>query len=290
MDYTIVKSMISGVHLAVYSTIKPGALHRLRVEPTTDHILFNIVSVTDFIVDATEIGEKVRRGDLAATSLKLGRFLGKCMREAYRWNMHHVYPDFFIPQVIYATVISHANPDSVIKDSGKIRRSLGIFLGSRNWREIKYFIDTLKSIHRADMYEHLILSGITHVGMMETNISFHDVFRVLGSKWPGFLSLDLNNLNIFEYVKKLLEYYRRYNDANNAVIALYLDMIYPKLPKWAKEKIDMARKDGLMASREGSKKLFEVDLKLRKHGISYNEYIGLLAVIVGLGVYEGIRL
>ncbi len=290
MDYTIVKSMLSGVHLAVYSTIKPGALHRLRVESSTEHILSNVISVIDFIVDATDIGEKVRRGDLAATSFELGKFLGKCMREAYRWNMHHVYPDFFIPQIIYTIAISHADPDSVIKDSGKIRRSLGIFLGSRNWREIKYFMDTLRSIHRTDMYEHLTLSGITHVGMIETGVSFHDVFRILGSKWPGFLSLDLNSLDVFEYVKKLLEYYRQYNDANNAVIALYLDMIYPKLPKWAKEKIDEARKEGLMASKEGSKKLFEVDLKLRKHGISYDEYIGLLAVIVGLGIYEGIRL
>lgn len=44
-----------------------------------------------------------------------------------------------------------------------------------------------------------------------------------------------------------------------------------------------------MMSREGSKILFETDIKLRKQGISFNNYVPLLVAVVQLAVYEGLR-
>ncbi|MCD6301245.1 MAG: hypothetical protein J7L82_04160 [Staphylothermus sp.] len=290
MEYLILKSMIEGTHLAIYSTIKPGGYHRLMIEPGIDHLLSNTISATDHIIEAIEVGEKIRKGELAATSFNLGQLLARSLREAYRWLPHRVEPSFIIPQIIYSLAISHSDIDSVVNDAGKLKKSLELFLSKRNWREIKYFLESLKSIHRTDMYDHIISAGgISHIMGIEGEISFNDIFRVLGSKWPAFTSLDLREFSIVEYVKKLMEHYRKYQNANNAVIALYLEIIYPKLPSWAKELVDEAIREGLMTGKAGSKKLFELDLKLRKQNVLFHEYTGLLAIITSLAVYEGLR-
>ncbi len=290
MEYLILKSMIEGTHLAIYATIKPGTYHRLMIEPGIDYLLSNTISSTEYLVEAIEIGEKIRKGELAATTFNLGQLLARSLREAYRWLPHRVDPSFIIPQIIYSLAISHSDIDSVINDAGKLKRSLELFLSKRSWREIKYFLDSLKSIHRTDMYEHITSAGgISHLMGIEGEVSFNDVFRVLSSKWPAFRSLDLREFNMVEYVKKLLTHYRKYNNANNAVIALYLEIIYPRLPTWAKKEVDEAVKEGLMMSKTGSKKLFELDLKLRKQNILFHEYTGLLSIITSLAVYEGLR-
>lgn len=289
MDAIILKSMIEGVHLSVYATIKPGAIHRLRLDKKIEYYVSNTLSIADFIIEAIKYGEKVRRGDLAATNVGLGRLLAKSLREAYRWLPRNVYPSFIVPQIMYSLAISHSDIDSVIRDSGKLIRSLDLFLSTPSWKEIKSFIDTLRGVRREDMYEHLSSAGISHIAGIEGSISFRDVFRVLGSKWYAFISLDTKENKVLEYVKKLLEYYKKYGDASSAIIALYLEMVKPKLPSWAKPYVEQAFREGLMASKEGSKKLFELDLRLRKHGISYDEYTGLLGIVTGLAVYEGLR-
>ncbi len=289
MDVYTVKSIVQGVHLAVYSTIKPGGLHRLRLESSIDHIYSNLLSSLEYLVEATKLGERVRRGELAATHLGMGQLLARSLREAYRWNPHHVYPDYIVPEIIYAFALSYAEPDSVIHDYGKIRKALDLVLMNRNWREIKGFIDALKSVHREDMYDHLQRVDVTGITSLRGEASFTDVFRALGSRWPAFRSLDIHEKIVKEYVKKLLEYYQRFGDANNALIMLYLDMVRDKMPEWAHSYIDEAISNGLMASREGSKKLFELDIKLRKNHIGFEEYTGLLAIIAALAVYEGLR-
>ncbi len=281
--------MIEGVHLSLYASIKPGALHRLRLDKRIEYMLSNTLSTIDYIIEAIDYGEKVRKGEYAAINIGLGRLLSRSLREAYRWVPRNVYPSYIVPEIIYSLALSHSNIESVIRDSGKLIRSLNIFLSISSWREIKHFIDSLRSVHRDDMYEHLSSAGITHIAGIEGGVSFSDVFRVLGSRWKAFISLDTRDTSVLEHVKKLMSYYRRFNDANNAIVALYLEMVKPLMPKWAHEYIDKAFNEGLMASRSGSRLLFELDLKLRRQGILFDEYIGLLSIITGLAVFEGLR-
>ena len=289
MDVFILKSILEGVHLAVYSSIKPGAYHRLRLDHESRFLVSNTLSVTDQIIEAIEYGERVRRGEIALTGIGIGRLIAKALRESYRWNGGRVYPSTIIPQIIYSIALSHSDIDSFIRDSGKVRRSLDLILAINKWSEIKQVVDTLKSIHRNDMYEHLVSTGITQLAGIEGSVDFSELFRVLGSKWPAFTSLDIRDYKIPEYVKKLLEYYKRYGDAENAVVALYLELVRDKIPDWARKLVDEAFEKGLMSSREGAKKLFELDTLLRKRNVSLKEYVGLLAIITSLAVFDGLR-
>ncbi len=283
------KSLISGVHLALYSTIKPGAIHRLRLDKDLESIYTNILAVMDYLIESTDLGERVRRGDIPATHIGVGNLLGRALREAYRWTPHHVYPEYIVPQIIYGFALSYSEPDSIIRDYGRVRKALDLVLRIRNWREIRAFIDALKSVHRRDMVEHLESSGVSSITGVVGEVEYTDVARILGSRWPAFISLDLRSGEILEYLKKLMDYYKRYGDANNSLIRLYLDIVSKKLPEWTHKYIDEALKEGLMKSKTGSKKLFELDLKLRKQRIDLSEYTGLLAIIAGLAVYEGLR-
>ena len=44
-----------------------------------------------------------------------------------------------------------------------------------------------------------------------------------------------------------------------------------------------------MTTREGAKILFELDNKMRRENIIYDEYVHLLALVIALGVFDGLR-
>ncbi len=289
MDIFILKSILEGIHLAVYSSIKPGAYHRLRLDQESRLLVSNTLSTIDQIVEAIEYGERVRKGEIALTSIGIGRLIARALRESYRWNGGRVYPSTIIPQILYSIALSHSNIDSFVKDSGKVRKTLDLLLSISKWSEIKQVVDTLRSVHRDDMYEHLVSTGITQLAGIEGGVSFGEVFRVLGSRWPAFLSLDIRDYRIPDYVKLLMNYYKKFGDTENSIVALYLELVKDKMPDWAHRVVEEAFEKGLMSSREGAKKLFELETMLRKKDISFNEYVGLLAIIVSLAVFDGLR-
>lgn len=289
LENIILKSIIEGVHLAVYSSIKPGSIHRLRLDSEAQVIVSNTLSVIDYIIEAINYGEKIRRGDIALTSIEIGKLIAKALRESYRWNSGRVYPQLIIPQLIYSIALSHSNVDSFLEGSGKVRESLKAILSINRWSEIREIINVLNSSGRRDMYEHLEATGITRLANIGSSVSLSELFRVLSSRWIGFSTLDIVEYNIPVYVKKLIDYYRTYKDTTSSVIALYLDFIRDKSPNWVREYIDQSLKYKLMTTREGAKILFELDNRMRRENIIYDEYVHLLALVIALGVFDGLR-
>ena len=289
MAYEISRALLEGCHIAIYSYIKPGGVHRLRIDPSASHMMSSCISITEYIIKAIELGQRVRRGELAATGLDLGKLFGKALREAYRWTSYHPYPDIIVPTITNALILSYVEPDSIIRESGDLRRALSLFIGSTRWRDVREFMNALNSIGRSDMNDHLRNSGLTYSQALIEEVSLDEAFRILGSRWPGFLASSSRETILFDLVKKAMEYYRKYRDGNNTAIALYLDIVGNRLPNWAKEEVRKAFEQGLMASKEGSKILFQLDLRLRKHGLGFEEYIPLLAAVMQLAVYEGLR-
>lgn len=290
MVYEISRALIEGCHLAIYSYIKPGGIHRLRIDPSASYMMSTCISIIEYAMRVIELGQRVKRGGLAATGLDLGKVLGKALREAYRWTNYHPYPDIIVPTITNALILSYVEPDSIIRESGDLRRALSLFIGGTRWRDVREFMNALSSIGRNDMNDHLRSTGLTYSQALVEETSLDEVFRILGSKWPGFLASSSRETILFDLVKKAIEYYRKYRDGNNTAVALYLSIVLDKLPKWAKDIVDKAFEEGLMASKDGSKLLFQLDLKLRKQGISFENYTPLLVAVLQLAVYEGLRI
>ncbi len=286
----IIRSIIEGCHIAVYSSIKPGTVHRLRLDNTAMYMVSSCIGIIDYLEKAIEMGRRVKKGELAATGLDIGKLIGKALREAYRWTTYHPYPDVIVPSITNALILSYVEPDNVIRQAGELRRALELFIGGSRWRDVRELINALKSIGYNDMVEHLYSTGITYSQALTEGVSLSEAFSVLGSRWPGFLAVSPKEYVVYEYLKQLIEYYQKIRDGENAVIATYLSIIKSKLPTWAIKEVEKAFQEGLMKTKEGGKILFNLDMKLRRQGIEFLEYTPLLIAITQLAVYEGLRL
>ncbi len=287
--YDILRAIIEGAHLAIYASIKPGGIHRLRLGEEAEILASTVYAAVPMIGEAADIGEKVRKGDLAAPHAGIGRLLAKALREAWRWTTRRAAPDILVPSITNALILAYVDPDSVIREAGDLREALSIFMKGGGWRDIKEFMTALKAIGAEEMHTHLVDSGITYTHAVSEGLGLADAVHVLGSRWPGFRISDPLEHRVYEDVKHLIELYKKMHDGINAVIAFYIELIKPRLPQWAHKMIMEAEKNGYMATKEGGKILFRLDLELAKKGYRYDEYIPYLAGITQLAVYEGLR-
>ncbi|WFO75418.1 hypothetical protein J4526_00490 [Desulfurococcaceae archaeon MEX13E-LK6-19] len=285
----ILRSVVEGVHLAVYSSIKPGGIHRLRLDEEAYKMMSSCTSTIEYIMKAIELGERVRRGELAATGINLGGLYAKALREAYRWLGRGVYPDIIIPSLTNALILSYTEVESVLEDLGSVKRARSIFIDGSQWRDVRELMNALKTIGAEQMVTHLQEVGLTYTHALTESTGLTEVFNTLSSKWPGFITVNPRDDTVFNLVRKLMEYNREYSDFNSAIVRLYLEIIKPRLPDWALKYVEEALNHKLMDTREGSKILFNLDLKLRKEGFTYDQYIPLLAAVLQLAVYDGFR-
>lgn len=288
--YRMLRALLEGCHLGIYSYIKPGGVHRLRLSEAPFNMMSSCIGAIEFIEKALSYGELVRKGSLAAGGIELGKLLSKALRESYIWTNYKVYPDIVIPTVVNALILSHTEPESILRNMSNLRKSLAAFVGGSRWRDVREVINALRAVGREDVVDHASSYGISPAKGFIEEVSLEEFFKVLGSKWPGFLAICSKEDVLYNGVKAALEYYEKYRDANSAAIATYIELVNPRLPEWAKQEAAEALRKGLMTTREGASVLFRLDQRLVKEGFSFDEYVPLLASVMQLAIYEGMRI
>jgi len=284
----IAKLLVYGALNGLNAYVKPGSLHRLKPERLFDEVVCNIVSALDAIVSAYEEGEKIRKGQSALTSLELGRFLAKSYRATYR-VCNVVHPEYYTPIIISAIALGHSGVESVLSDPGRFKKSLNAIVSINKWSDIKHYIDSLKSVGRDDMSEHLAATGFTQVSLIQGGASFADVFRTLGSKWPGFILVDPQENTLYNMLKKLVDYYRELRNAGDAVVSLYIDLLEEKLGDQYRAQLSEARKMKLMRTPEGARRLYELDVMLKRSNIVLSGLGEQVVNTSALAALEGVR-
>ncbi|WP_440058929.1 hypothetical protein ACSU1N_03805 [Thermogladius sp. 4427co] len=283
---SIMKAFVYGVYLAVETPVKPGGYHRLRIDPDAGGLVCNSIAVSDHVLEAFSLGERVRRGELSLPSLELGKALNKAMREAFRW-CGRVFPSIIAPGLVYSIALGYTGVESILRDHGQVKRFIENLLRTSRPGDVKQFTDALKSVRRDDMLDHLTSTDVAGISLLGPGVSFSEVFRVLSSKWPAFTLLDTQEFQAPGLVRKMLEYKKKYGSVEAGIIGVYLDLVQPKLPSKAREELRNIAEPN-PANREVLKKLLEIDLELRKQGFTYNEYVEELAVVTFLSIYEGL--
>lgn len=289
MVFRIVRSMIEGVHLAVYASVKPGCYHRFSFDTQARLLVSNTISIVEHLYRLAEYGERVRRGEVALSHSYVSQAVAKALRDAYR-NCGIVQPSLLIPQLLLCFALSHSNVDSVLQKPALLKKSLDLILEADKWSDIRSIIDAFKSVNRNDMYEHLVATGFTQLGGVIGSYKLKDLFRTLSSKWIGFNTLDTAEFKLVENVSKLIKYAKDYRNVENAVIALYLELVKNRFPTELQHLVDKALSNGLMSTREGARTLYELDQALRKNGFVFNEYVDYVSSVASLSVYEGLPL
>lgn len=282
----VVRSLIHGALVGLGSYFKPGSLHRLKPLKTYDEASCNIVSSLPLLEEAFLLGEKVRKGELSFASIELGKIIAKLLRESYRFcNTCH--PSYTVPLLVFSMAIGHSNVVSITADSSKFKRSLELILSVNKPGEVKSVVDAFKTVGRSDLYEHLYSTGVDQLTLVKSGVSFSEVFKTLGSKHPAFTLLESRDTPLFNYLKKLSEYYKKTRDLNNTLVAFYLDLSEPFMTAEARKLVEEARSLGLMTSKEGARKLYEADLQLGKQGISLNHLADIVSAMGAVAVFEG---
>lgn len=281
--------MIEGTHLAVYASVKPGCYHRFIFDTQARALVSNTISIVEHIYRLVEYGEKVRKGEVALSHSFVSQSIAKALRDAYR-ICSSAQPSLLIPQLLLSFALSHSNVDSVLQKPVVFKKSLDLVLDADKWSDIRSIIDAFRSVNRNDMYEHLVATGFTQLGGVMGSYRLRDLFRTLSSRWVGFLALDTVEFKLVENVSKLLKYSKDFGSVENAIIALYLELVKSRFPTDLQRLVDRAVSSGLMSTKEGARILYELDQALRKSGHLFNEYVEYISNVVSIAVYEGLPL
>lgn len=285
---SIVKTLVRGVLTGVNAYIKPGGVHRLVPVKILDEVVCNITSSIDFLVEAVEAGIRVRKGELVATSVDYAKLFTGPLKESFR-NCSGVHPEYLIPLSVFGFTIGLSDVESILEESNKFKKALETINGVNKWSDIKQLIEVFRVVGRNDMYEHLQATGYTQITLLRSGVTFNEVFRVLSSKWRGFTLVDSKEGVVFHYLKQLVDLHKEYKSLENALIALYMDLIKQHIPQSLQDKVREAQNCKYMATPECAKIMYELDVLFRKNKLNFEWASEITALIASLASFEGLK-
>jgi len=288
MSLNIAKDLIEGAVIGLNAYIKPGGVHRYAPGVLFDEILCNLISIIDSLAEAVDIGSRVRRGELAASSIGYRKLIADPLKEVFR-TCSSVHPQYVVPLVVGGAALGLSGVESILEESSKFKKALELIVTGGSWSDIKYFVETLKTIGRQDMYDHLRDSGYADIAILKTATNLNEVCKILGSKWKGFLVIEIHEGPLFTYLKRLQEIYRSEKKLSHSVIALYMELVKPHLPPSLIDKAKSAESCGYMKSTECAKIMYELDLTLRKSKLVFNDISEVVTLIAAFGSFEGFK-
>jgi len=288
MSLNIAKTLIHGAVVGLNAYIKPGGIHRYSPGTLFDEVLCNIISITNNLVDAVELGNKVRRGELAASGIRYRMLLVDPLKEVFR-SCNIVHPQFVIPLIIGGVALGISGVESILEESSKFKKALELIMLSSAWSDIKHFIDALRTIGRHDMYDHLKESSYVDIAILKTSVNLNDLCRALGSRWRGFLIIEIHEGILFTYLKKLQEIYKSERSLSHSVIRLYMELVKLHIPPTLAERVRSAELCGYMKTQECAKVMYELELIFRKNKMIFNDISEVAILIAAFGSFEGLK-
>lgn len=284
----VAKTLLKGALLGLNAYIKPGGLHRLMPSKIFDEVTCNMIASVNYMVEAVNLGIRVREGKIAATSVDYGRLYAGALKDVYR-ACDAAYPEYIIPLNVLSLVIGLSNIESILDESNKFKKALDTVNAVNKWSDVKQLIEILKIIRRSEMYEHLQAVGYTQIALIQSGITFNDIYRVLSSKWKGFSIIDSHESILFGYLKRFMELNKEHRSIYNTIVAFYMDLIKQHIPHFIQDKVKNVESCRYMATPECAKLMYELDLLLRKNKLSFEWASEITVLISALASYEGLK-
>jgi hypothetical protein len=284
----VAKALLRGAILGLNAYIKPGGLHRLMPSKMFDEVACNLVASIDYIVEAVNLGVKIREGKIAATGVDYSKLYSGALRDVYR-ICDSTHPEYIIPLTVLGLTIGLSNVESILEESNKFKKAMDTVNAVSKWSDLKQLIDVLRAVKRSEMYEHLQSVGYTQIALIQSGITFNDVYRVLSSKWRGFSIIDSRESLVFGYLKRFIELNKEFRTLDNTVIAFYMDLIKQHIPQVFQDKVKAVEACRYMATPECAKSMYELDVLFRKNKLSFEWASEITVLISALGSYEGLK-
>jgi len=283
----VVSEIIEAFILSGIAYIKPGCMHRFSEErELIDYItlgpkLFNTLN------KAVELGEKVALGKIGAPTANIGMLLSDTLKNiGGRLAKNMVFYDSTLVLTMIALASSHAL--TMYKrnvDESRIERSLKMFLTSSTGKDSSALVHVTRTIGPIPYIALLNQADYTRTKIELEDISLYEIFYALSSKSTSFKSL-IDFTLVANIVKAIRKYYETIKDLNNSLVSAYVSLILetPPLPTWARRDLETVLKEGAMVSKGSAKKLFEIDRKLRREKISFNNLLPVLTAATAISL------
>ncbi|MCC6053007.1 MAG: hypothetical protein LM569_02270, partial [Desulfurococcaceae archaeon] len=223
-----------------------------------------------------------------ASSMGYKKLLVDPLKELFR-SCSAVHPQYVIPLIAGGTALGLSGVESILEESSKFKKALELVVTSGLWSDVKHFIETLRTIGRLDMYDHLRGSGYADIAILKSSTSLNEVLKALGSRWRGFLVVEVQEGLIFTYLKRLQEIYKNVRNLFHSVIALYMDIIKSQLPPQLAEKAKSAEQCGYMKTVDCARIMYEIDTALRKSKLLFSDASEVVTVVAAFGYFEGFK-
>ncbi|MEM0224489.1 MAG: hypothetical protein QXS24_00830 [Desulfurococcaceae archaeon] len=287
-EINVARSLLKGAVLGLNAYIKPGGLHRLMPSKVFDEVTCNLVASINYLIEAVDLGVRIREGEIAATGVDYGKLYAGVLKDVYR-ACDAAHPEYIIPLNVLGLVIGLSNVESILEESNKFKKALDTVNAVNKWSDVKQLIEIFKIIRRIEMYEHLQAVGYTQIALIQSGITFNDVYRVLSSKWRGFSIIDSRESLVFGYLKKFMELNKEYKNIDNTIVAFYMDLIKQHIPHFIQDKVKDAESCKYMATPECAKLMYELDMLLRKNKLMFEWASEITVLISALASYEGAK-
>jgi len=277
----VVNEVVEAFILSGFAYIKPGCMHRFSEHrELIDYITLG-PKLYNILVKASEVGEKVALGKIGAPSAGLGRILSDAIKTiGGRLSRNTVFYDATVSLTITTMAASHALTMHKREVSeSHIEKSLKLFLASSTGKDSSALVHVTRIVGPSKYVSLFNKADFTRTRVELENISLYEIFYTLTP-----ISVPLKALieftPIVNAVKNIRKYYEKLRDVNSALVSTYILALLDleKTPLWVRRELEHILSEGAMVSRASAKKLFEVDRKMRREKLDYNELLPILTI------------
>ncbi len=275
----MLKPLVESTDLAIYSYVKPGAIHRYSTKFKDLHQYVRLLtSSLEVYYEASDLGDEVSKGRKSFTDVSVGSLIRRALQESRRFAEATDLPEYhllMIPSVISATyTISTLG----YMDIGRYQKAMKSLLMYSSPKDAIDVYDAFRGFP-SDLGRALGTAGITP-GLIKTeSLTVSDLLEEVSkfSKLSRYLLGE--GTSVSELVTRFTSTYLDTGDLNSAAVSSYALLL---------EVYEGVRINPLIKDKKDFLNLLKLDNKLVKEGLVKNNLIPALneAIFVGILKFE----
>ncbi len=172
--------------LTISAPIKPGALHRLRVDSLYEEVLQEALHVIAYMEEAYRRGVEVSQGSRVAASLGLGRIVGDSLRSSFEDLERRPLIGLHVAPITLASILGYTRGEEGVTYTRVNRGVKTLLYGSRP-EDVLDLISGMEATSLGEELRYLDSQGITRNTVMLRAMSLGDIYEVLERVDTGFM-------------------------------------------------------------------------------------------------------
>lgn len=306
----VTQCLLLATLLEVSGYPKPGNVHRTADFQDTryEHFLASAVAVTPFFRRSAHQGVTVREGTLKLHQIEIGRTINNAVSNASLWQHGK---NTLLGSIILLTPMAVAAGLTLAKKS--------FFPITEFRKNLKAVVESTTSNDAANLYDAIALAQPGGLGKVSTldvtdanskkkilhdGISLYEIFKI-SSSWDSVASEWVSNYHItfdigYKYLKKQLEEKININTATVHTFLKVLSEVPDTLiarktgkarAKWVSTEAGEILKAGGLTTKEGKRRLLDLDRKLRdpNHTLNPGTTADITAATLAVAILNGYR-